>query len=380
MSHQDQFRRQVEQDLVSVAEDPAVATRRRSAMVYETSLELINDVLTEEGIGKSLPRLGQVSKAVSRLVVKAEGAFSHLFATAQHDFYTATHMVNVGTWMTSLAYAAGVRDEGELERICTAGMVHDVGKTRVPSQVLNKVGLLTDAEWALLRAHPERGVEYLEAQGVTDPMVLEVTLNHHERLDGSGYPRGLKGDQIDRVSRICAVVDSFDAMTACRPFKNRVKSVAEAMTALRGEAGTKYDGDLIDAWMGMLKKASDDRVIREPLEVEKGPGRRVNRRFGIDCPVQVLTLEEGTWLERDRVEGKAHNISLSGLGLLIPAPLPAATYVRVLLRGKGKLRNRQFEGQVMHCRHYTDGWNEVGVRLCGAGVQELASAQVVARN
>jgi HD-GYP domain-containing protein (c-di-GMP phosphodiesterase class II) len=378
MSCQGQFRMQMEEDLVRVAEDPAVAVRRKSEMVYETSLELINEVLTDEAVGKNLPRLGQVSRAVSRLVVKDRSAFSHLFATAQHDFYTATHMVNVGTWMTSLAYAAGMQDEAELEQLCTAGMVHDVGKTRVPSEVLNKVGLLTDAEWALLRAHPEHGAAHLRQQGVTDDIVLRVTLEHHERIDGTGYPRGLKGEQISRASRICAVVDSFDAMTACRPFKNRVKSIAEAMAVLRAEAGKTYDADLVEAWGGLLQRAADDKIIREPLEVEQGAGRRREQRFGLDCPLLVMTLEQGTWAQKNRFEGKAHNISLSGLGMLVPAKMPMGTYVRVVLRGKGKLKDRQLEGQVVHCRSYTDGWSEVGVRLCGAGVQELASAAVMA--
>ncbi len=99
MGYQGKFQSQVEENLIKVAADPNVALSAKCALVYETSLELINEVLTEQGVGKNLPRLQNVARSISMLVMKDGQAFSHLFATAQHDFYTATHMVNVGTWM-----------------------------------------------------------------------------------------------------------------------------------------------------------------------------------------------------------------------------------------------------------------------------------------
>ena len=144
MSHQGKFQTQVEENLAKVAADPDVALSAKSALVYETSLELIDEVLTEQGVAKNLPRLQHVARSISTLVMKNAQAFSHLFATAQHDFYTATHMVNVGTWMTSLACAMGIEDEKLLNAACTAGMVHDVGKMFVPEDVLNKAGALSD--------------------------------------------------------------------------------------------------------------------------------------------------------------------------------------------------------------------------------------------
>jgi HD-GYP domain-containing protein (c-di-GMP phosphodiesterase class II) len=373
------FQRQVETELESIVDNPALSITTRSALVYETSLELINEVLSEQGIAKNMPRVQQMARSVSRLVVNDGKAFAHLFATAQHDFYTATHMVNVGTWMTSLACAMGVTDTAQLGMICTAGMLHDVGKIFVPEEVLNKVGALQDSEWAQLRDHPRRGAEHLKSQGVTDEIVLRVTLEHHERCDGSGYPHRLGHDAMHRMSHICAVVDSFDAMTACRPFKNRVKTIAEAVQVLRAEAGSKYDIGVVEAWVGLLQRASDDGMLSEPVVAFNGLGRRTQERFAIACNAVVSALDQhnNQWLEGPPIAAKSHNISRSGAALLTEKPVAVSSYVRVCLKGGGTLENRIIEGQVVRCRAYKDGWHEVAIRQCTPGLQERASAQVM---
>ena len=292
MGCQGKFQSQVEENLIKVAADPNVALSAKCALVYETSLELINEVLTEQGVGKNLPRLENVARSISMLVMKDGQAFSHLFATAQHDFYTATHMVNVGTWMTSLGCAMGIEDEKLLNAACTAGMVHDVGKMYVPEDVLNKAGALSDSDWNQLRGHPGKGFDHLKSQGVVDEIVLRVCLEHHERMDGTGYPNKIAGKDMHVMSRICAVVDSFDAMTAMRPFKNKVKTIAEAVEILQKETPEKYDAAVVNAWVGMLTKASNDGLITEPVTVDANRmGRRKHTRYPINCPVRVCVLQ-----------------------------------------------------------------------------------------
>src|SRR6185503_9980934 len=97
-----------EKALESIALDPAINTANKSQVIYDCSVDVVDDVLTEHGVSKNIPRLQRVARSVTSLVMKDDKAFAHLFATAQHDFYTATHMVNVGTWMTALACAMGI--------------------------------------------------------------------------------------------------------------------------------------------------------------------------------------------------------------------------------------------------------------------------------
>jgi HD-GYP domain-containing protein (c-di-GMP phosphodiesterase class II) len=156
-------------------------------------------------------------------------------------------MVNVGTWMVPLAYSLGITNMDELNHVCVAGMLHDIGKIYVSEDILNKKGKLTVDDWSALKSHPTLGFNHLKKFDNMSELVLRVTAEHHERMDGSGYPSRLTGDKMLLASRICAVVDSFDAMTAFRPFKTKTESFGSALRILQNEAPSKYDQDDVDA-------------------------------------------------------------------------------------------------------------------------------------
>jgi HD-GYP domain-containing protein (c-di-GMP phosphodiesterase class II) len=379
MEHHTRFREQMETELEAITSDPSVAIQVKTALVYKTSLALIDEVLAEGMEGK-MPRLASVAKSVSELVVRQAQSFAHLFATAQHDFYTATHMVNVGTWMTSLAFAMGTSDPGELEGVCTAGMLHDVGKQCVPTGLLNKAQSLANCEWALMRTHPSAGAEHMRRQNVTSEVILRVMEEHHERLDGTGYPRQLKADQIHPVSRVCAVVDSFEAMTSARPYRNHIRSIAESIKILQSESPAKYDATAVETWVRMLQKTSETGMLKEGIDGDPAIGRRSQARFNINCP---LTLRELTpcgdaWMEGPPLAGQARNISLGGIGIMLDRSLKMGAYIRVRLLGKGTLKDRVCEGLVLWCRQVEDGALQIGVRFCKPGDQETAARGVAA--
>ena len=107
----------------------------------------MNEVLSDPDLQKYSAQIQGVSRAVTTLVLNDAQAFGHLFAAAHHDFYTATHMVNVATWMVPVSHALGYRDHDELCRICQAGLLHDLGKVRIPAEVLNKPEPLSEEDW-----------------------------------------------------------------------------------------------------------------------------------------------------------------------------------------------------------------------------------------
>jgi HD-GYP domain-containing protein (c-di-GMP phosphodiesterase class II) len=380
MADQSRFREQVEAKLEEIANDPVVAIAEKSALIYETSVELVNEMLAEpEGVLRS-PRMQKVAKAITTLVMDNDRAFTHLFAASHHDFYTATHMVNVATWMVPLAYALGHRDQDELNHICQAGLMHDMGKIRVPESVLNKTGKLSDEDWAQIKGHPNAGVEYLSQFEGIHPLVLTVTAQHHERLDGTGYPKGLKGDEIDRISRICAVVDSFDAMTAFRPFKERTLGVDEALTILKKETPAKYDSEVLEAWIGLLQTVeasplADDSPPPTGLAALAVPAipsnKRAHERQKLHCHgrAHLLVRAPAGIEERPGLPIVAHSISRGGMGFLTQGRVQLGEYARVYLQAKG-WEKRALEGQVVRCRIYDDRWNEIGLTF---GPAELES-------
>jgi HD-GYP domain-containing protein (c-di-GMP phosphodiesterase class II) len=138
----------------------------------------------------------------------------------------------------------------ELRVLARAGLTHDIGKLAIPTQVLEKHSPLDESEWILMRAHPEMGLTLLDRAGQSSREVLAV-LYHHERLDGSGYPYGLKAESIPIEARIVAVADTYDALTSDRPYR-RACSPAEARRVLVEEAGSRLDSRAVSALFDSL--------------------------------------------------------------------------------------------------------------------------------
>ena len=141
--------------------------------------------------------------------------------------------------------------EDELTGIYIAGVLHDIGKMAVPVEILVKPGKLTDMEMSLIQRHPQAGYEILKGIDFPWPVAL-ATLQHHERLDGSGYPQGLKGDDIILEARILAVADVVDAMTHHRPYRPAF-SMQEAMEAISMGRGRLYDPQVVLACLEVLE-------------------------------------------------------------------------------------------------------------------------------
>lgn len=358
IADQSRFRRQVAERLEQVAASGAAP--EAATIIYETSIELMNELLADPETLANSPKLEQLSRGVTTFALKNPGAFEHLFAASHHDFYTATHMVNVGTWMVPLAVEMGITDQSELNLICRAGLVHDMGKIGVPEEVLNKSGKLSDQEWQTIRAHPQAGYDYLQKFGGIDEKILRVTLEHHERMDGTGYPQSLKSDQIHLYSRICAVVDSFDAMTAFRPFKTHTMGVGEAMAIMEKEAGTKYDKDVMAAWARLVAPAAKQSHPTQPT----GRDLRQHPRATFHCRAKLHALvpEGGANCELPGFPITAHSLSRSGLGFISPTALRPGQAVRVYVQAAG-WQKRPLDGEIVRCREQGDKHHECGMKF-----------------
>ncbi|MDF7648535.1 HD-GYP domain-containing protein [Erwiniaceae bacterium L1_54_3] len=162
-----------------------------------------------------------------------------------HDDYTYLHSMAVCGLMISLGKKLGL-DEHQQRRLGMGGLLHDVGKSAVPLEILNKPGKLTDEEFTIMREHPIAGAQMLmEADAGED--LLDIALHHHEKVDGSGYPHKLKGEEISLFSRIAAVCDVYDAVTSDRPYR-KGWTPAEAMHKMLSWRG-HFDTALLHAFV-----------------------------------------------------------------------------------------------------------------------------------
>ncbi len=163
---------------------------------------------------------------------------------SERDPYTGEHSESVGKLVESLSHEMGLREE-RIETIVRAARVHDIGKMGVPDQILYKPGELDEEEWEVMKEHPEIGAEILSGLEIYED-AAEIVRHEHERWDGSGYPDGLKGEEIPFGSRVVAVADVWDALTTNRPYRGPLEK-EEALEEMEKMKGEELDPEIVEA-------------------------------------------------------------------------------------------------------------------------------------
>ena len=175
------------------------------------------------------------------------------------DKYTNGHSTRVAEYTAMLAKELGYSEE-ETEKFYNIALLHDIGKVGIPPEVLNKPGKLSDNEFNIIKSHSALGYNVLKDISIM-PELADGAGSHHERPDGKGYPKGLKGDEIPRAAQIIAVADTFDAMYSDRPYRKRM-NFEKAVSILQEGAGTQLSSDVVDAFLRLVEKgcfrAEDD--------------------------------------------------------------------------------------------------------------------------
>ncbi|MEA4853038.1 MAG: HD domain-containing response regulator [Christensenella sp.] len=180
------------------------------------------------------------------------------------DVYTRGHSDRVSFFSVKIAKALG-KDKDYCEKIRVAGLFHDVGKVAVSDGILLKEGRLTPEEYTIIKHHAEYGIKILSGiQFFHD--ILPAVAAHHERIDGTGYPNGLKGEEIPEEARIISIADAFDAMTSHRRYRKNLV-LDEALEQIREGRGTQFDARIADVFLEML--SDYDVIQREMEEIEK---------------------------------------------------------------------------------------------------------------
>lgn len=200
------------------------------------------------------------------------------------DQVTHDHIRRVQDNSVRLANALGVTDEGEIQALKAASLLHDVGKISVPEHILNKPGRLTPSEMEIMRKHAPVGADILSVIGFPYP-VVPIVRHHHENWDGTGYPDGLAGEAIPIGARILMVVDCFDALTSDRPYRPRFETAA-AMQVLIDRKGTMYDPRVVDGFVALHEAGLNEvpppgrapvadphaaPVVEAPVEQDQSP-------------------------------------------------------------------------------------------------------------
>lgn len=199
---------------------PAAEELARAARICAKGKQAVVSMFQEARMGRAIDAAGaeRMVEEIADSVTRNPGALISLARLKTADDYTYLHSVAVCALMVALARQLGLSEE-ETRAAGLAGLLHDLGKALMPMEILNKPGKLSDEEFAIIRQHPSEGHRLLlDARGVS-AATLDVCLHHHEKIDGSGYPEHLAGDNISLLARMGAVCDVYDAITSNRPYK-----------------------------------------------------------------------------------------------------------------------------------------------------------------
>ncbi len=232
----------LENNFKEIITDVRISPDERTKIVHSAATNLLKDLFNDPKAG-NINRIKTFAHNMVDYILQEGRAARSLLKIAIHEYHTYTHSVNVAAVGTLFAKELGFGDE-DLKHFCAGILLHDVGKTRISTDILNKKGKLTKEEFAMVKKHPEMGVEILKETGNGFTVEYMITLQHHENYDGTGYPHGLKKDEILRCGKIARIIDVYDALTTDRPYAKAVRPFA-ALVEMKDNMLNCFDKELL---------------------------------------------------------------------------------------------------------------------------------------
>lgn len=325
------YYRTMETAIQNIVDDSDIQQEKKAEILYSTSMELANQLLEVPPGKEEIERTSRLARASVRMIMNDKKAFSGLFDVFNHDFYTATHMVNVCSSSISLGLKMGLVEPEILQSIGTGALLHDIGKIFIPIELLNSKEKITPAQKEILNSHVEKGYNHLIKVMPDLPRdVISIILEHHERIDGKGYPNGLKSDQLSSMGRLAGIVDSFEAMTSVRPYREHTFSVGDALQEIEDGTPDKYDLDILRAFASMVESAITD---------EQDNGGKLT----LGSPEKII----------------AHKITCSSIAVLSPRAVQLDQNIHISSPIFNKINLTKMTAVVTRCQDHGDGWFSV---------------------
>ena len=223
---------------------------QESSHIREEAIEVVGNILTDARIGKQVnaKQAGTVVSSITDAVLSNDGTLVSLCRLKQRDKYTFQHSVSISALLVTFCNAMGGFSKDDLHEIGLGGLFHDVGKMKIPDEILNKPGRLTDEEYSIMMTHVREGVSYLEHGPVLGQSAMKIVSEHHERFDGTGYPRGIARNAISLLGQMASIVDVYDAITSVRVYHNALEPVT-ALQRIYEWGGKHFDETLVHSFI-----------------------------------------------------------------------------------------------------------------------------------
>jgi HD-GYP domain-containing protein (c-di-GMP phosphodiesterase class II) len=225
---------------------------QKYVILKSAARSLLSDSFGGRSLESYLHTVDHLSQQMVVSICNDDLLLREIFFLMAHDYYSYTHVTNVATYCLALAREWGVSDEQVLVQIVGGALLHDLGKRHLPPGLLNKADKLNDREMQMMRQHPQKGFEELCRHDDLNWGRLMMVYQHHERLDGKGYPVQIGGDEIHLWAKLCAVADVFDAITSARPYRKPMPLEA-ALDFFERRAGMAFDKEFVRCLSSLMQ-------------------------------------------------------------------------------------------------------------------------------
>lgn len=242
----------VQHHIQTIARSEDISIDDKAIIVYEKASAVIDEMFHNPESLEIAKNVKPLVDSIVDIILHDTKAVESLLKITAHDYYTHTHSINVSIYTLSLGAYLGIEGE-ELKNLGMAAVLHDIGKSKVNYDIINKNGKLTEVEFDEMKTHPAEGHKIALNLGITDEGILTGIRHHHEKLIGGGYPDGIKGDEISYFARIIGVCDVFDALTTKRSYKDPMTTF-ESIKLMKEAMKGHLDFDIVNSLIRMLRK------------------------------------------------------------------------------------------------------------------------------
>jgi len=233
--------------------DVKLPPQKKAQAVKQHSAVMIKNLLDNPTADNLREARRGISEVVD-LILSDNETTRYMLTITSHDYYTYTHSVNVGVLAVSLSKVLFEKSKThDLHELGAGFFLHDLGKVHVDIGIINKPGKLTDEEMGQMKKHPNAGYKIMSDTGQLTDECGKIILQHHERYDGTGYPRGLRGQEIHLYGRICSIADVFDALTTERPYRKKMDPF-QALTLMKDEMIHHFHKELFEQFVRLFSR------------------------------------------------------------------------------------------------------------------------------
>ncbi len=238
----------IKNNLATILDNPDLTENDKASIIYETASDITEELFSNPST-ESIEQTRNLVDCMIDTISQSPQTSNLLMMITNQDYYTYTHSINVGIYAVAMVRKTIPSiNEAELKKLGLGFFLHDLGKAKIPKSIINKKGPLDQDEWQLMQAHPTLGADLAQELKTNDPAIIDIILTHHERCNGSGYPRKLTKKEISLPGKICAFCDVFDALTTKRSYK-KAMSTFDTLKIIRNDTPDHFEQELLNPFI-----------------------------------------------------------------------------------------------------------------------------------